>query len=367
VEMRMELGGWKHTLYAVVQVAGVVPGPKGEAPRYGLRIIEMGEIDRGRMVAWQLEQNMGGTTADPMARVSEEMEDLFAVKEGAASNEETRVVMERYEARRRRVSRDEEDPDPFGLGTETEESDGFGVPSSPEGTGTGSLSDGAAPGWLDQMERKAAQQAGREYTPRQEERVEQEIVTRTRSTGQRLAKGAAPSWLAAMEQKTAERTERDWEQRPELPEAKHRVVAPPAQSEPAAPAESEPAAPEQKVPAAPEQKVPVAPPPQAPPKTTPEQSSEIPGDPSWTHKGDQLEVQWTSKSAFQEDWDRGLSGGTLTLPEGLLPPGNPRIRLRLSLPDGQLLVVRGSFTPPSTASFQMTMPLRFKLKTALGG
>jgi hypothetical protein len=52
VEMRMELGGWKHTIYAVVQVAGVVPGPMGEAPRYGLRIVEMGEDDRNRMEAW---------------------------------------------------------------------------------------------------------------------------------------------------------------------------------------------------------------------------------------------------------------------------------------------------------------------------
>jgi hypothetical protein len=354
VEMRMELAGWKHTLYAVVQVAGMVPSPKGDAPRYGLRIVEMGEDDRNRMEAWQQEQNMGGTTANPMARVSEEMEDLFAVKEGAASAEDTRVVMERYEERRRRVAQDEEIPDPFGLGTEGEESDGSGVATDlPAGPGTGSLSDGAAPGWLDQLERQAAQRAGREYTPREEERLQEEIVTRFRSSGQRLAKGAAPSWLAAMEQKAAERTDRDWEQRSELPKEKHPVVADTAPLPPEIPAPDPPQTP---APASP-----------LPAEDTPKQAAEIPRDPAWALKGDQLEVQWTARSALQEDWDRGLSKGTLTLPEGLLPPDNPSVRLRLSLPDGQLLVIRGSFTPPSTASFPMTMALRHKLKTALGG
>ena len=342
VEMRMELGGWKHTLYAVVLVAGVVPGPKGDAPHYGLRIVEMGETDRKRMVAWQGEQNMGGTTANPMARVSEEMEDLFAIKEGAASTEETRVVLERYEERRLRISRDTEDPDPFGLGTETEESDGLGVApgKGAAGPGTGSLSTGAAPDWLEHMEREAAEKAGRAYEPRQAEGAQYEASTHSQSGGQRLAKGAAPSWLADMEQETAVRTDRDWEQRPALPEAKNRTVAAPAQQATGTP------------------------PPQ---EATQGTATEMPGDPSWTVNGDQLEVQWTTPSALKENWERGLSKGALTLPDGLLPPDNLRIRLRLSLPDGQLMVIRGSFTPPSTASFPMTMALRHKLKTAMGG
>ncbi len=112
---------------------------------------------------------------------------------------------------------------------------------------------------------------------------------------------------------------------------------------------------------------PQQPPPVATTESAPDRTADQPEDPSWTLTEDQLEVQWTTHSAFQESWDRGLSQGTLTLPEGLLSPSNPRLRLRLSLPDGQLLVMRGSFTPPSTASFEMTMPLRHKLKTAMGG
>jgi hypothetical protein len=170
-------------------------------------------------------------------------------------------------------------------------------------------------------------------------------VTSNQSSGQRLAKGVAPSWLVEMEQETADRTDRDWEQRPDLPQPKRPVVAAPAPS------------------AAPAQHVPPGPSAEAPPPPV----AELPGDPSWAVQGDQLNVNWASSSAFQEAWDLGLSNGTLTLPEGLLPPGGTSIKLRLSLPDGQLLIIRSSFTPPSTASFQMTMALRHKLKTAMGG
>ena len=102
-------------------------------------------------------QSTGGTTDDPMARVAEEMEDPFAIKQGAASEEETRIVMERYEQRRRRMYDEMDEPDPYGLITEDTGRSSHPSMSAPSmSVGTGSLAAGAAPNWLTDMERKTA-------------------------------------------------------------------------------------------------------------------------------------------------------------------------------------------------------------------
>ncbi|MEE2751080.1 MAG: hypothetical protein VX519_06600 [Myxococcota bacterium] len=346
VEMRMELSGWKYTVYARVEIVSVGQGSQAATPRYGLKIRDISEEDQSRLEAWQKEQGLGGTTDDPLAQISDEMDDPFAVKQGAASEAETKLVMARYEERRRRLYRDDDDPDPFGLETESDAKNPSHSSKS-IGTSTGSLAEGASPGWLSAMEKDAAQASGRDWAPREEEGITYETSHQVQGGGKRLAKGPAPDWLAKMEKETATRTGRDWKQREGMPNE----PPPPVVTRPATPnLPTQPSKPTQ-----PE-------PPQAIDAVMAEPASRS----EWSVVEESVHVTWDSQEAYTQDWKTQLQKSVLLPPTGFELPSGNKIRVQLQLPDGQDLALRGSVDGSGAIQFNFSFPLRNKLKKAAG-
>ena len=308
VEMRMELTGWKQTVYAIVEVQAIAAGTGGEPPRYGLLILEMATLDAHRLTTWHADYLRGGTALDPTETVSEEMDNPFDAKRGAASWEETQVVLRRYEERRKRSSAAQQ-VDTFGLEDEEEtsgQSTDFVIRGGELGTGT--LGEDQSPNWLVELEKEAADRGGRNYEK-----------PKTTRSGQ-------PA----------------------------RAVAPrPAPATGRAPVKA--AAPEPATPPAPEPVAPPAPPPRA---------ECCPGLVWEQESGDRVKVSWESLKAYQAAWKAEFSKGWITPPkDASIPAEGVRLRLQVNLPDGQVLILKGTLTS-DRVKINLNLSLKHKLTKA---
>ncbi len=76
--------------------------------------------------------------------------------------------------------------------------------------------------------------------------------------------------------------------------------------------------------------------------------------------GDRLTLVWNTAHGFLCSWRGGLSQGSLHLNLPSLRVGT-QVKLRLELPDGQVLSVRGRVHQRGTVKIRLTLPLRQKL------